>query len=214
MNRETRKDNIRNQNRDSKWTNPFSEEAVMEFSENNHETSEARLLKIADPGKIPEAFRKATVAFARDHELETVTATTKDSIPDFEKDINFKYMIAVEDFQNWVDNGVETVAVFIKEQGKVIAFGIAHKEDSETEIDVIEVEMNSTRSAGLSEAIEVEHLSFEIGVGHLVVLRLLEACRPPIWTDATNDESRYIFKSLGFVHDNTSMNPCILRKDA
>ena len=75
------------------------------------------------------------------------------------------------------------------------------------------MEINSTRRAGLSKEIEIENLSFEIGVGHLIVLRLLESCRTPIWTDATNEESRYIFKSLGFVHDEGTTNPCILRKD-
>lgn len=29
-------------------------------------------------------------------------------------------------------------------------------------------------------------------------------------TDATNPASRYAFKSVGFVHDDTTSNPCIL----
>lgn len=145
--------------------------------------------------------------------METVIATGKNSIPDFDDDVCFQYINAVEDYESKLNDGDNAVAVFIKEEDRVIAFGIANKEDHETEIDVIEVEINSTRRAGLSKEIEIENLSFEIGVGHLVVLRLLESCRTPIWTDATNEESRYMFKSLGFVHDKGTTNPCILRKD-
>ncbi len=213
MNREMRKNRINNQAKDAKWSNPFSEESIKEFFENCDKTSEARLSKIIDPKKAAEVFAKETAVFARDYGLETVIATSKISIPDFDDDVRFQYINAVEDYESRLDDGDDAVAVFIKEEDRVIAFGIANKEAHETEIDVIEVEINSTRRAGLSKKTEIEHLSSEIGVGHLVVLRLLESCRAPIWTDATNEESRYICKSLGFVHDEGTANPCILRKD-
>jgi len=213
MNREMRKNRIKNQAKDGKWVNPFSEECIKEFFESRQKTSEARLSKILDPKKAAEVFAKEAAVFARDYGLETVIATSKNSIPDFDDDVCFQYINAVEDYGSRLDDGDDAVAVFIKEEDRVIAFGTANKEDHETEIDVIEVEINSTRRAGLSKKIEIENLSFEIGVGHLVVLRLLESCRTPIRTDATNEESRYIFKSLGFVHDEGIANPCILRKD-
>lgn len=213
MNREMRKNRIMNQAKDSKWVNPFSEEEIKEFFENQDKTSEARLSKILDSKKAAEVFAKEATVFANDYGLETVIATNKNSIPDFNDDIGFQYINAIENYKSRLDDSDDAVAVFIKEEDRIIAFGIANKDEHETEIDVIEVEINSTRRAGLSKEIKIENLSFEIGVGHLVVLRLLESCRTPIWTDATNEESRYIFKSLGFVHNEGTTNPCILRKD-
>ncbi len=210
MNREMRKNRIKNQAKDGRWFNPFSEEDIKESFENRDKTSEALLSKIKDPKKAAEVFAKEAAVFAKDHGLETVIATSKNSIPDFDDDVRFKYINAVDDYESRLDDGDDAVAVFIKEEDRVIAFGIANKEDLETEIAVIEVEINSTRRAGLSKEIEIENLSFEIGVGQLVVLRLLESCRTPIWADATNEESKYIFKSLGFVYDEGTAN---LRKD-
>lgn len=193
--------------------NPLLEESIKKHFENHYKTSEERLSKILDPKKAAEVFTKEAAVFAKEYGLETVIATSKNSIPDFDDDVRFKYINAVYDYESRLDDGDDAVAVFIKDEDRVIAFGIANKEDHETKIDVIEVEINSTRRAGLSKEIEIENLSFEIGVGHLVVLRLLESCRTPIWGDATNKESRYIFKSLGFDHDESTTNPCILRKD-
>jgi hypothetical protein len=213
MNREMRKKRIIKQARDSKWINPFSEESIKELFDNRDKTSEARLSKIIDPKKAVEVFAEETAFFARDYGLKTVIATRNNSIPDFDDDVHFKYISTVKDFENKLEDGYSSLAVFIKEKDKVIAFGIANEEGHETEIQVIEVEINSSRRAGLSKKIEINNLRFEIGVGHLIVLRLLESCKVPLWTDATNEESRYIFKSLGFVHDEGTSNPCILRKD-
>jgi hypothetical protein len=213
MNREMRKNRIISQAKDAKWVNPFSEESIKEYFKNCNENSEARLSKIIDTKKAAKVFAKETAVFARDYGLKTVIATSKSAIPDFDEDVRFQYINAVADYTSRLDDGDDAVAVFIKEEDRVIAFGIANKEAHETEIDVIEVEINSTRKAGLSKKIEIENFSFVIGVSHLVVLRLLESCRVPIWTDAKNEDSRYICKSLGFVHDEGTANPCILRKD-
>ena len=213
MNREMRKNRIKNQAKDSKRFNPLSEESIKKHFENHDKTSEERLSKILYPKKAAEVFAKKAAVFAKEYGLETVIATSKNAVPDFDDDVRFKYINAVYDYESRLDDGDDAVAVFIKDKDRVIAFGIANKEDHETKIDVIEVEIFSTRRAGLSKEIEIENLSFEIGVGHLVLLRLLESCRTPIWGDATNKESRYIFKSLGFDHDEGTTNTCILRKD-
>ena len=207
MNREMRKNRIRSQAMDSKWIDPCSEECISEVF-----TSEARLSKIQYPKKVAELFAKEADVFAKDYGLETVIGTNKKSIPDFDDDVHFQYMSAVDDYQRRLDDGDDAVAVFIKEKAMVIAFGTACKENHETNIDVIEVEINSTRRAGLLKKIAIENLSFEIGVGHIIVLRLLESCRIPIRADATNAQSRYILKSFGFVQDENTENPCILRK--
>jgi hypothetical protein len=213
MNREMRKNRIKNQAKSAKWFDPLSEDSIKKHFENCDKTSEARLSKILDPKEAAKIFSKEVAVFAKDYGLETVMATSKNSIPDFDYDVQFQYINAVYDYESRLEDVDNFLAVFIKEEDKVIAFGIAYKEDHETKIEIIEVEINSTRRSGLSKKIKIENLSFEIGVGHIVVLRLLESCQTPMWTDATNEESRYIFKSLGFDHDERSTNPCILRKN-
>lgn len=213
MNREMRKTRIKDQAKDSKWIDPFSEEEINEFFKNRDGSSEARFLKVLDPKEAAKVFAKEALALEKDFGLETIIATDKNAVPVFDDDIRFEYIIAVEDFKSRLDDGGEAVAVFISEESKVIAFGTASKNDQETEIEVIEVEINSSRRAGLSKEIEIENLQFTIGVAHLVLLKLLEYCRSSIWSDATNESSRYVFKSLGFVPDEGNANPCILRKE-
>lgn len=208
-----RKKIIQDQTKNSGWINPLSEEAIKEFFENDNKSSEQRLSKILDLKNAAKIFVKEIAIFEKEFGLESIIATNKNTIPVFEDDIHFKYIRSVHDFKIRLDEGDNIVAVFIKEEDKVIAFGIANKENYQTELEVIEVEINSSRRAGLSREIEIENQLFEIGVGHLVVLKLSNSCGAPIWTDATSEESRYIFKSLGFVQDKSTSNPCILRKD-
>ena len=44
----------------------------------------------------------------------------------------------------------------------------------------------------------------------VMVKALIESCSRPIHVDAENPPSRYAFKSLGFMHDETTENPGIL----
>lgn len=69
---------------------------------------------------------------------------------------------------------------------------------------------SSFRYAGLRKSLRIEGENFQVGVGHLIVDALLESCNRFVRVDATNPASQYIFKSLGFRHDDLIRNPCIL----
>ena len=79
------------------------------------------------------------------------------------------------------------------------------------EIMTIDVESASRRSADVKSTITITDETFEIGIGHVLVLALIDACRASVLrTNATNPQSRYIFKSLGFTSADED-NSCLLQ---
>jgi hypothetical protein len=52
---------------------------------------------------------------------------------------------------------------------------------------------------------------FNVGLGHAVFDLLTTALPNRIVTDATDDQSRYIFKSLGFKQQPDTSNPCLMQ---
>jgi len=219
MKREQRKSAVRERNLhfDSEWVNPFSEEEIRRTFEEEERSSEHRFDALGSPEAV-ESVTRATKLFRAAHGFDVKVTCSAQEIPDIPRDVCFKYT------QPWgegslpacsqrIRDGEKITMAQIYEQGLLIGYGIAVTREADSEIEIIDVDYYSRREADLKETLQFAGQSFEVGVGHVVLIALMQACPRPVEVDATTPQSRYIFKSLGFVHDTKSDNPCILRME-
>ncbi len=123
----------------------------------------------------------------------------------------FKYDDQLPSFLRAIERGENVTVVVVRRNSDIIAFGMAEAPNSgSVMIEAIDVELKSRRSHGVKSSIEIESQIFDIGIAHVLVLKLVEALRSTrIHTDATNHKSRYVFKSLGF-SSYSDENSCLL----
>ena len=124
--------------------------------------------------------------------------------------IGLAYSLLPQRFRSSQEPHDITVAL-VWEEDVLVGYGIALSRSDACEIEIIDVDLYSRRQVGFGDEFQLSGQEFQVGVGHIVVCALLRRCPRPIRVDATNSSSRYIFKSLGFVHDAQSGNPCILK---
>ena len=94
-----------------------------------------------------------------------------------------------------------TIAV-VFEDGRMVGYAIAKKHDGYTEIETLDVDRYSRRSAGgFGFRYSAEGKTFEVGVGHVATNAIIEACRGELRANAANGASQYVFESLGFVFE-------------
>lgn len=159
-------------------------------------------------------FSEAIKRLAELKKLKVIIIKDSAGIPEVPEDGNFKY----SGFQDGLGLGEvpermlrgENLIVILVEEEQLIGYGIASLENDKSKIEIIDVDLYSRRLAGLALSLQVNDEVFHVGVGHLIGQALMNECPRPIWVDATTKESRYIFLSIGFVHDDTTSNPCIL----
>jgi hypothetical protein len=143
--------------------------------------------------------------------LNIATLTDSDEFPKLPTDTHFKYDDQLPSFYRALLIGEHVTISVVRRSSRVVAFGIAEvpKNDS-VSIELINVAFDSRRKAGVSELLQLEGQEFNIGIGHVLVLHLInELDSKRICTDATTSPSRYIFKSLGF-RPYSEDNPCLL----
>jgi hypothetical protein len=123
----------------------------------------------------------------------------------------FKYDDQLPSFLRAIEKGESSTVVVVQRNGDIVAFGMAEAAQScSVKIETIDVEFKSRRSSGVKSSIDIEGQIFDIGISHVLVLKLVEALQPTrIHTDAANHKSRYVFKSLGF-RSYSDENSCLL----
>lgn len=193
----------------------FSAEEIRRVFEEEERSSEHRFDLIASPVAI-QTISQATRDFKSRRGLEVTVTKKSEEIPDIHRSTCFKYSTtsdysSLKECSARIKNGENITVVLVREEGLLVGYGIAVTKDDECEIEIIDVDIYSRREAGLADTIQLSDQSFQVGVGHVVVNTLIKSCSQSIIVDATNNNSRYIFKSLGFTHDNKSNNPCILK---
>lgn len=158
------------------------------------------------------AFIQATREFAKASGLVIRAPTASDEITDLNGDAGFRYTDQYQPFAEALGKGEKVTIVTVVKAGEVIAFGLAEVPTKHgVEIMTIDVAQGSRRSAGLKSTIEINEETFEIGIGHVLVLGLIESINAAaVHTNATTAPARYIFKSLGFVSTDEE-NSCLLR---
>lgn len=178
--------------------------------------SEFRFRDLSSKSDAVQAIRATTRQFATSNELTVRVVSTPSDIPNVPIGQGFKYggnSGSLGDAKCWMEEGHTVQVVLVEELDSVMGYGIALRETGEekTEIKIIDVARGLRRWSGRFAEIELEGERFQVGAAHVLVLTLLENIKGPMETDATNPASRYVFKSLGFVHDDTTSNPCILK---
>jgi len=178
--------------------------------------SEFRFRDLSNREGAVESIQVTTRRFAINNKLAVRVVSAPDDIPSVPTGLGFKYgghSGSLDDAKCLMEKGQAVLVVFVEENGEVVAYGFSVKEPGQlgTEVKIIDVAREARRSGGLYAEVELEGTIFQVGVAHVLVIELMESTEGPMMTDATNPRSRYVFKSLGFVHDDTTGNPCILR---
>lgn len=219
MNRGKRKRAIRERNENfvPEPVNLFSEETIRQAFEEYEHSSERRFDAL-DSREAVESITRATNLFWEARGFEVKATFSAEDIPDMPPDACFKYTRQYGEGSLYacsqrIRNGEKIKMALVCEEGLLIGYRIAVIKDPESEIEIIDVDYYSRREANLKETVLCDGQNFDVGVGHVVTLALMQACPRPIIVDATTTHSRYVFKSLGFVQDAKSGNPCILRME-
>jgi hypothetical protein len=172
-------------------------------------TSEELLAELAPNDWSPAAFVDSARELLREHGLSGRVYVAGEQPPTLQRDPHFKYWPQYSEGAERAAAGEKIIISAVTENDRVIGFGIAVRGDSDSNIEIVNVEGFSGRSSGLERKLSTCEQEFTVGIGHAVVDLLLPALCRPIHADATNASSRYILKSLGFVSTGDS-NPCLL----
>ena len=199
--------------------NPLSEEAFRRAFEQQEHSSECRFELLVSPDTV-RSVAQATHAFACKRGLQVTVVKRTEEIPQVSRQTRFKYSYhwdggggSLSACERRIVDGEDVTVVLVREDDLLIGYGIAGASDRGCKVEIIDVDYCSRREYGLADDLKLSGQHFQIGVGHVIVRALMETCPRPMHVDATNSSSRYIFKSLGFIHDEDCTNPCILRMD-
>ena len=187
----------------------FTEESLEIMIEQGQQASEQRFGKLKDTATAIQSIRSRTQELASNKAIVVNIAYQPSQIPKTNRDAGFKYALLGE-CRSRMQSGEDIAVALVCENELVIGYGIAKRtSDATFDIEIIDVETASRRSNGLEAELKIEGQKFTVGIGHVIVLKLLESLQGKLKTDATHDSSRYIFKSLGFV-SVSKYNPCLL----
>jgi len=189
-------------------------DSISEYLEtlmNKPASSEDRFDSLANREKAVATIIDATRSFEKSRELTVLIPTRSDSIPKLSQGSTFKYDIHYGSYVRGVGDGEDFTFVIVCKES-VIAFGFGEVPfNNETDIRTIDVETQFRRSIGWKSTVQIEGQSFDVGVGHVLVLGLIDSIKSTdAVTEALNPQSRYIFKSLGFV-STWEKNSCLLK---
>lgn len=197
--------------------NPFDEEVTRAAVEAQEKCSETRFERLRDQNAAVAAIQEATDRFAVTHRFAVKTAAKPSAVKFPLRNTCFKYTRqesgSLDEAQCRMEKGESVMLSLVHEDDCLIAYTITNlsEDQEEGEVKILDVDLYSRRKAGLSASITLEGEEFHVGAAHVALKRLLDELNIPLFTDATNHSSRYVFKSLGFVHDNSRSNPCILQ---
>lgn len=177
-------------------------------------SSELRFESLPDREFAVNAIVVATRELAHSSGLIVCVPGKGDSVPDMTRCERFRYADQYVSFADALLHGEDVTIATVLKAGEVVAFGFAEvpSEDG-VEIMTIDVAIESRRSAGEKSTIEINGESFEIGIGHVLVLALIESVGAnALTTNATTSPARYLFTSLGFLSTDEE-NSCLLRRE-
>ncbi len=205
MDRNTRKKNYTTRIKKSNYPYDSYDEDIEQCSEKRFERLKCQIQGIF-------AVSSAIRDFELENVLEIEVYRYPKDIPDILIHGDFTYYDNRR-LRDVVPLAEDVVVVLVKEKGLLIGYGFASRdENGEMVVDVIDVDLYSRRMSGLLKRIMLEEKKFEIGVGHVIVQRLIDNCDRPIYADVVDESSSYVLKSLGFLYTNKfSINYCILK---
>jgi hypothetical protein len=171
-----------------------------------------RFEDLKDHESATNSILRETEKFSASHGLTVMNLTPNENLPELPTSSGFKYDDQVPAFYCALLRGEDVKIVLVKASENVIAFGLVESpKDGEVEIEIIDVATEWRRSAGRKTLLELEGQTFEVGVAHVLVTHLVRSANSgKIKTNASNKESRYVFKSVGF-KGYSNEDPCLLR---
>jgi hypothetical protein len=175
------------------------------------ESSEDRFEKLNDLSRAVSVIEHKALEFQLNNNLEIEIVVQSEHLSLPQKAI-FDYRESFSDAIDRMSSGEPVILAVVKQNSQVIGYGVALNNKNRTEIEVIDVDIQFRRSNKFCELVVIDGEEFSVGVAHLIVLKFLSSCSYPFQVDSTHSSSRYIFKSLGFKHDDAASNPCILIK--
>jgi hypothetical protein len=175
------------------------------------ESSEDRLEALPDGSWTPALFIAAARALLAHSMFAGTLHRQGDALPALGDGVILKYAGEYETYIEEINDRTDLVVSVVREGDRVIAFAGAELRQDEAEIKLVAVDDFSRRQRGVGQTVEVGGQMFNVGLGHAVVDLLTTALPNRIVTDATGDQSRYIFKSLGFKQQPDTSNPCLLQ---
>lgn len=161
-------------------------------------SSEERLLALSPASWTAEAFSAAAAQLEAGANIEVSILTGNDNIPPLELEMQYKYWGEYAAISDRAGSGEEISIAIARDERHIIGFGIASRINSGHKFEILDVVAWSRRSDGLKQSLNIQGEEFSVGVGHVIVARLVGGLSRPVVVDAANDESRYIFRSLGF----------------
>jgi len=175
-------------------------------------SSELRFDSLPDREDAVHAITDATRAFGTVSGVVVSVLAAGDDLPDPKQDAGFRYADQYQPFAEALRKGEAVTVETVQRAGDVIAFGFGEVPSKEAvEIMTIDIGQASRRSSGVKSTVDINNESFEIGIGHVLVLGLIESIDANVLhANATSPQARYIFKSLGFVSTDED-NSCLLR---
>ncbi len=174
-------------------------------------TSEERWHSLSVEKQSHSAFVDKALDLKHLANLETKLASHGDQVPKLDKKTWFKYESEFDRYRKQLSKKKDLLISLVMEEGRIIGFAIALlKKDGSAIIKILDVDADSRRSSGVAVDLQIEETQFSIGVGHLAIQILTSHLRGTITVDATSSASRFLFKSLGFVHVEGDPNPCHL----
>ncbi len=184
----------------------------LESASSEPPSSEFRFDSLPGHANAVHAITDATRAFGKASGVMVSVPSRSDQIPDMKPDAGFRYGDQYRPFADALHNGEAVTIVTVQRDGDVIAFGFGEVPSKDgVEIMTIDVEPASRRSGGVKSTININNETFEVGIGHVLVLWLIESINAnALHSNATSPQARYIFKSLGFVSTDEN-NSCLLR---
>jgi hypothetical protein len=196
----------------------ISKDMLLKAFEDREKSSERRFERLQDRSAAVSAIREATDRFAATNSLVATIAAGISSVAFPLHQTCFKYSHfdsgELLSALRRIEEGAPVTVALVNEEDRLIAYAIAECPSDgrgDTEVKILDVDLYSRRKSGLVADITMEGDHFQVGVSHVVLARLLKELPGSVVTDATNQRSRYVFTSIGFVHRDRNSNPCILR---
>lgn len=177
------------------------------------QSSEDRLEALPNGSWTPALFVDAARAFLAESSFTASVHRKGDLLPALGSDVILKYAGEYAAYVEEIGDRDDLVVAVVTEGDRVIGFASAEVGREEAEIKLVAVDEFSRRERGVQRVLEVAGETFSVGVGHAVVDLLMTALPSHLVTDATSDQSRYIFKSLGFKRQPSTSNPCLLQSE-
>ncbi len=159
----------------------------------------------ADYSAVVAATKRAVSEFAKNENLVVRVVTKSEQVPSIPTDYIFNSDTDLQCCPSRMQSGENVIIAAVFEERQMVGYAIANKLEDCTEIESLDVDLYSRRSTGcFGLRFSAERKMFEVGVGHVAINAIVEACQGALRANAVNAASQYIFESLGFVFINNA----------